>query len=302
LHADGLFEPQKRLGRPALPRTIGVVCGESGKARDDVLAALHRRGWAGRLVWAFVPVQDRRAAPAIAAALRELAACDEVEVVIVARGGGSLADLYAFCDEALCRTVALLRVPVISSVGHHTDRTLIDDVAAVCCSTPTHAAEAAVPFDVAAARTRLTADGRRLRDHGRRAVLTRARTLLGFSRAPGQQLDRQRRRLHQLTRELRAGSRRQLARSQAASAAHAVTLDRTAARGADTGAAARRRDLERLALALGAHDPQRTLSRGYALVTDRDGAALGSAEAARAARDLTLRFGDGAVDAEVRDR
>ena len=66
-------------------------------------------------------------------------------MVIVARGGGSLADLFAFCDEALCRTVALLRVPVISSVGHHTDRTLIDDVAAVCCSTPTHAAEAAVP-------------------------------------------------------------------------------------------------------------------------------------------------------------
>ena len=76
----------------------------------------------------------------------------EVEVVIVARGGGSLADLFAFCDEALCRTVALLRVPVIASVGHHTDRTLIDDVAAVCCSTPTHAAEAAVPIDCGAAR------------------------------------------------------------------------------------------------------------------------------------------------------
>jgi exodeoxyribonuclease VII large subunit len=301
LHADGLFEPQKRLPRPALPRTIGVVCGESGKARDDVLAALRRRGWAGRLVWAFAPVQDRRAAPAIAAALRELSAIDEVEVVIVARGGGSLADLYAFCDEALCRTVALLRVPVISSVGHHTDRTLIDDVAAVCCSTPTHAAEAAVPFDVAAARDRLTADGRRLRDHGRRALLTRARTLSALSRAPREHLDRHRHRLHQLTRELRAGSRRQLEGSRATSAAAAATLQRTAARGAGSDAAARRRDLERLTFALGAHDPQRTLSRGYALVTDRAGTALGSADAARAARDLTLRFGDGAVDAEVRE-
>jgi exodeoxyribonuclease VII large subunit len=301
LHADGLFELQKRLPRPALPRTIGVVCGESGKARDDVLAGLRRRGWAGRLVWAFAPVQDRRAAPAIAAALRELSACDEVEVVIVARGGGSLADLYAFCDEALCRTVALLRVPVISSVGHHTDRTLIDDVAAVCCSTPTHAAEAAVPFDVAAAHARLTADAGRLRDHGRRALLARARTLSALSRAPAQHLDRHRRRLHQLTRELRAGSRRQLARSQAATATHAGSLARTAARGAGSDAAARRRDLERLAMALGAHDPRRTLSRGYALVTDRDGSALGSAEAARAAHDLTLRFGDGAVDAQVRE-
>ena len=67
LAADGLLEPQKRLPRPLLPRTIGVVTGEQGKARDDVLAGLRRRGWAGRLVWAFAPVQDRRAAPASAA-------------------------------------------------------------------------------------------------------------------------------------------------------------------------------------------------------------------------------------------
>src|SRR3954454_25328979 len=141
LDAEGLFAPQKALPRPALPRCIGVVTGESGKARDDVLAGLGRRGWAGRVVWAFAPVQDRHAAPAITRALQDLAAVREVEVVVVARGGGSMADLFAFCDETLCRTVALLRVPVIASVGHHTDRTLIDDVAAASCSTPTHAAE-----------------------------------------------------------------------------------------------------------------------------------------------------------------
>ena len=129
-----------------------MVTGESGKARDDVLAGLHRRGWAGRVVWAFAPVQDRHAAPAITRALQDLAALEEVEVVVVARGGGSLADLFAFCDETLCRTVALLRVPVIASVGHHTDRTLIDDVAAVSCSTPTHAAETAVPLHCGEAR------------------------------------------------------------------------------------------------------------------------------------------------------
>src|SRR4051794_19049444 len=145
LAAEGLFEPQKALHRPELPRGIGVVTGEGGKARDDVLAGLQRRGWAGRLVWAFAPVQDRHAAPRITRALQDLAAIDEVDVIVVARGGGSLADLFAFCDETLCRTVALLRVPVIASVGHHTDRTLIDDVAAVSCSTPTHAAESAVP-------------------------------------------------------------------------------------------------------------------------------------------------------------
>ncbi|HLY49352.1 MAG TPA: exodeoxyribonuclease VII large subunit, partial [Solirubrobacteraceae bacterium] len=83
LAAEGLFEPQKRLPRPTLPRTIGVVTGEQGKARDDVLAGLRRRGWQGRLVWGFAPVQDRQAAPRIAAALRELAAVDEVDVIIV---------------------------------------------------------------------------------------------------------------------------------------------------------------------------------------------------------------------------
>ena len=156
LHAEGLFAPQKQLPRAALPRCIGVVTGEGGKARDDVLAGLRRRGWQGRVVWAFAPVQDRRAAPAVTRALQDLAACADVDVIIVARGGGSLADLFAFCDETLCRTVALLRVPVIASVGHHTDRTLIDDVAAVSCSTPTHAAEAAVPVDCGAARASCT--------------------------------------------------------------------------------------------------------------------------------------------------
>ena len=184
LHAEGLFAPQKALTLPQLPRCIGVVTGESGKARDDVLAGLRRRGWAGRLVWGFAPVQDRHAAPAITRALQDLAACEEVDVIVVARGGGSLADLFAFCDETLCRTVALLRVPVISSVGHHTDRTLLDDVAAVACSTPTHAAETAVPVDCTAARTALSAHrppagapgpprGARPRPHPRPA-LTRA--------------------------------------------------------------------------------------------------------------------------------
>src|SRR5690242_12139160 len=276
LHADGLFEPQKRLPRPLLPRTIGVVTGERGKARDDVLAGLKRRGWAGRLIWGFAPVQDRLAAPVIATALRDLAAIPEVEVVIVARGGGSLADLFAFCDEALCRTVALLRVPVISSVGHHTDRTLIDDVAAVCCSTPTHAAEAAVPIDCGAARVDLDAAARRLHNHSRRAITDRARALERLAAAPGHHVDRQRRQLHQLLRELRASARRAVAKGRERAGVHAKVLDRATERARTSDRATRRRELERLALALAAHDPERTLARGYALVDDRDGQALGS--------------------------
>ena len=301
LAADGLFEPQKLLKRPLLPRTIGVVTGERGKARDDVLAGLRRRGWAGRVVWAFAPVQDRHAAPQIAAALRELAALQEVEVVIVARGGGSLADLFAFCDEALCRTVALLRVPVISSVGHHTDRTLIDDVAAVCCSTPTHAAEAAVPVDLHAAQAAVTGHARRLRDHGRRAVLARARLLSQLSRAPSEHVARHRARLHQLVRELRASGRRTAADGRSLASVHLLVLRRSAARTLASEAARRRSELDRLALALAAHDPDRTLQRGYAIVEDRRGRLVTSASAARAARDLNVRFHDDVVPAVVPD-
>jgi exodeoxyribonuclease VII large subunit len=300
LAADGLFEPQKRLERPLLPRTIGVVTGERGKARDDVLAGLERRGWAGRLVWAFAPVQDRQAAPRIAAALRELAALPEVEVVIVARGGGSLADLFAFCDETLCRTVALLRVPVISSVGHHTDRTLIDDVAAVCCSTPTHAAEAAVPIDCGAARADLLAHGRRLHNHGRRAILDRARSLAHLARSPTAHVARHRRHLHQMLRELRASARRVGEQGRARAETHRVVLTRTAARAQSSDTARRRAELDRLRLALAAHDPAKTLARGYAMVSDRAGEPLGSAAAARAAGEVELRFGDGTVPAEVK--
>ncbi len=299
LQADGLFEPQKRLPRPLLPRTIGVVTGERGKARDDVLAGLQRRGWAGRLIWGFAPVQDRLAAPVIATALRDLAAIAEVDVVIVARGGGSLADLFAFCDEALCRTVALLRVPVISSVGHHTDRTLIDDVAAVCCSTPTHAAEAAVPVDCRAARANVQAAARRLSTHGRRAVTDRARTLERLAAAPGHHVARERRRLHQLARELRASARRSIAKGHERATAHGGAITRATDRARTTDRAAHDRELHRLALALAAHDPERTLTRGYALVEDRAGEALGSAQAARAAHDVRLRFHDGVLDAEV---
>ncbi|MFL5823200.1 MAG: exodeoxyribonuclease VII large subunit [Solirubrobacteraceae bacterium] len=299
LAAEGLFEPQKRLPRPTLPRTIGVVTGERGKARDDVLAGLRRRGWEGRLVWGFAPVQDRHAAPRIAAALRELAAIQEVEVVIVARGGGSLADLFAFCDEGLCRTVALLRVPVISSVGHHTDRTLIDDVAAVCCSTPTHAAEVAVPLDCLAARAGLTAHARRLSSHSRRAILTRARALAHMSRAPAEHVARHRTRLHQKLRELRASARRACEKGHELASVHLLVLTRSASRAASSEKARRRSELERLALALAAHDPDRTLARGYALVQSRAGEPLTTASAAREAIDLSVRFHDGAVGARV---
>jgi len=299
LDAEGLLGRQRRLHLPLLPRTIGVITGESGKARDDILAALARRGWAGRLVWGFAPVQDRHAAPAIVRALGDLAAVGEVEVAIVARGGGSLADLLCFCDETLCRTVALLKVPVIASVGHHTDRTLLDDVAAVSCSTPTHAAEAAVGVDCLRARLQAAVAAARLHDHGRAAVLSRARLLARLSRAPAGHLTRQRTRLHQQLREVRAGSRRRLQAERALTTRGALGLQSKAQSALHD---CRRRyphALERLALTLAAHDPQRTLERGYVLVQSLSGEPLPTAAQARRAGDVRLRFAEDSIPARI---
>jgi exodeoxyribonuclease VII large subunit len=211
---------------------------------------------------------------------------------------------------------------VIASVGHHTDVTLIDSVAAVSCSTPTHAAEAAVRIDVTVARGDVLAAATGLARHSRRAMLDRARALREMRRAPAQQLARHRARLHQHLRELRASARRgvaegtqrtrtaavvlgrqagrggaQLDRATTSLTDHATRLDRTAA----TAATRRRQDLERLALALTAHDPERTLERGYALVRDADGELVTGADAARDAGSVAIGFHDGEVPATIDD-
>ena len=248
LAGEGLFERQKALRLAPLPRTIGVVTGEGSAACRDFLAALARRGWRGRIVWGYAPVQDRRAAPAITKAIRDLALLEDVETIVITRGGGSIADLWAFCDESLCRTVALLAKPVISAVGHEIDRTLIDDVSAASCSTPTHAAEVAVRVDCVDARRRLTdAAGRlaragrdrdehlnrlqraaeRLHTGTRAALAQRARDLGALSRAPREHVARHRRDLWQSAKELRAATRRGLsARAERQTRIAALVLPR----------------------------------------------------------------------------
>lgn len=323
LDAEGLFELQKQLARPLLPKTIGVVTAESGAARRDLLAGLARRGWAGTIVWAFAPVQDRHAAPAITAAIQDLAARPEVEAIVVTRGGGSLADLWAFCDETLCRTVAMLRVPVVSAVGHERDTTLIDDVAAVACSTPTHAAEAAVPLDCLAARLSLARSVSSLQRARESAVGGRARHLAALARGPARALQRERRMLNQKTREIRAATERRLAERRSYQGRLALTVlgraqrraveevgaagaeNRRRAAAIDRSAIAKlkrgREALRRAGVALRAHDPERTLERGYALAETAVGEPVTAAGAAIEAAEIRLRFADGSVRAQIEE-
>jgi exodeoxyribonuclease VII large subunit len=303
LKVEGLFELQRQLARPLLPKTIGVVTAESGAARRDLLAGLERRGWRGTVVWAFAPVQDRHAAPRIAAAIQDLAAQPQVEAIVVTRGGGSLADLWAFCDETLCRTVAMLRVPVISAVGHERDSTLIDDVAAVACSTPTHAAEAAVPLDCLAARAGLDRKVASLRRAAEGAVHLRTPHLVALARGPGRALRREQLALNQKTREIRAASERGIAERLGFQRRLAtVVLERARQRAAGAEMERRRTALHRVEVALRAHEPERTLERGYALVEDHDGEPVTGAAAAVAAEHVRLRFADGSVGAEIEER
>ena len=302
LEAEGLFRLQKQLARPLLPKTIGVVTAESGAARRDLLAGLERRGWRGTVVWGFAPVQDRHAAPAIAATIQGLAAQPQVEAIVVTRGGGSLADLWAFCDETLCRTVAMLRVPVISAVGHERDSTLIDDVAAIACSTPTHAAEAAAPLDCLAARTALERSAGSLRRAADGAVRARTPHLVVLAQGPARALRRERRTLNQMTREIRAAAERGIAeRLDFQRRLASVVLERARRRAAGPDMERRREALRRAEVALRAHEPERTLERGYALVEADDGEPVTSRAGAVAAGDVRLRFADGSVGAKVEE-
>jgi exodeoxyribonuclease VII large subunit len=302
LGAEGLFELQGQLRRPLLPKTIGVVTAESGAARRDLLAGLARRGWAGTVVWAFAPVQDRHAAAAITAAIQGLAAQPRVEAIVVTRGGGSLADLWAFCDETLCRTVAMLRVPVVSAIGHERDSTLIDDVAAVACSTPTHAAEAAVPLDCGMARLDIERSVAVLSRAADGAVRARTPHLVALARGPARALRRERLALNQKTREIRAASERGIAERLGFQRRVAgVVLERARRRAAGAEMERRRAALRRAEVALRAHEPERTLERGYALVEDRQGDPVTDSGAASAAERVKLRFADGTIGARIEE-
>ena len=299
LRRDGLFEPQKQLVRPLLPKTIGVVTARGSAACQDLLAGLERRGWRGTIVWADTPVQDRRAAGRIAGALRSLAELEQVEVAVVCRGGGSLADLWAFCDEDLCRTVALLRLPVVSAVGHEVDRTLIDDVSAVCCSTPTHAADELVRVDVRAARGALDVAAARAHRAGAGAVRARGRRLGELAVGPARSVRTERLRLHQKLREVRASAARGVATREERASRHALVISRKGIAGARPADALAR--LGTFEAAIRGHDPQRVLERGYARVESFAGEAVTSAAGAHEARDVAIRFADDAVRARIEE-
>lgn len=165
LGAEGLFAPDRKKPLPFLPQLIGLVCGRASAAERDVLENARHRWPAVRFEVRNVPVQGVHAVPQVVRAVQELDAMADVDVIVVARGGGSVEDLLPFSDEQLVRAVASCRTPVVSAIGHEPDSPLLDLVADLRASTPTDAAKKVVP-DVGEELERV----RGLRDRARRCV------------------------------------------------------------------------------------------------------------------------------------
>lgn len=165
LAAEGLFAAERKKPLPFLPQLIGLVCGRASAAERDVLENARHRWPAVRFEVRNVPVQGVHAVPQVVRAVQELDAIEDVDVIVVARGGGSVEDLLPFSDEQLVRAVAGCRTPVVSAIGHEPDSPLLDLVADLRASTPTDAAKKVVP-DVGEELERV----RMLRGRARRCV------------------------------------------------------------------------------------------------------------------------------------
>ena len=168
LASEGLFDPDRKKPLPFLPHTVGLVCGRAGAAEKDVVENARRRWPTVRFEIREVAVQGGNAVQEVMAALQELDGRPDVDVIVIARGGGSVEDLLPFSNEALVRAVAAARTPVVSAIGHDVDTPLLDHVADWRASTPTDAGKRVVP-DAQAERHGI----RHARDRGRRALHAR---------------------------------------------------------------------------------------------------------------------------------
>ncbi|MCP5472808.1 MAG: exodeoxyribonuclease VII large subunit [Sinobacteraceae bacterium] len=326
LAAEGLFATELKRPLPAVPRRIGVVSSPSGAAVRDVIQVLGRRFPAADVLIYPTAVQGAAAVEEILAALAQAAERRECDVLIVARGGGSLEDLQAFNDERVARAIRASPIPVISGVGHEVDFTIADLVADVRAPTPSGAAELAVPdrrewllriariaqrLDTAALR-QMRAGGERLDNLRRR--LARLHPGMGLQR-DAQRLDELEQRLGALVRLRLAGGGARLQELAARLAARSPVLrlrdlrsreQRLSMRLGNAMTQTLQRVSQRLALAqrgLHAVSPLATLGRGFALATRAaDGALLHAADEVQVGEAIRVRLGRGALEATVTGR
>lgn len=281
LEAEGLFAAERKRPLPAYPAVIGIVTSASAAALRDIVRTLRLRCPLVRVIVAPTLVQGEGAAAQVADALDALSRHGEAEVIVVARGGGSLEELWAFNEEAVARAIARSRVPVVTGVGHETDFTIADFVADLRASTPTAAASAVVP-DAS----------------GWRAALDDTSDRLTYLIETRLQSEREAVRLtrHQLE---RASPAREIAaaRQRADDAQHLLAV------GLQSLLELRREHLRGAALRLHALSPLLTIGRGFAVVRRAaDGALVTSVSQVAPGHGLEIRVGDGTFAATVGPR
>jgi exodeoxyribonuclease VII large subunit len=325
LSAEGLFALERKRALPRFPQRIGVITSPSGAALHDILQILARRYPPAAVLIYPSPVQGPAAAPALVAAIRTASARAECDVLILARGGGSLEDLWAFNDERVARAIHACALPLVSAVGHEIDFTIADFVADARAPTPSAAAELVVP-DGAACREALERIALRLGAGMRRELRVNGTRLAGTQRRlqlahPGVRLHQQMQRLDDLGQRLGAAARSALQRDGRRFAeAHGRLLRRSPLhalsewRARHQGLHARlhhaavdsvARAAHRLALTqrgLDAVSPLATLTRGFAIVTRADGALLTDAGSVSPGEDIEARLARGTLTARVTGR
>ena len=270
LAADGLFAPERKRPLPFLPATVGLICGRNSAAERDVLRNAAMRWPAVRFQVEEVAVQGPYAVTEVTDALRRLDADRAVQVIIIARGGGSVEDLLPFSDETLIRAVAASQTPVVSAIGHEQDNPLLDLVADVRASTPTDAARRVVP-DVAEQLALV----RQHRARARRALAGR--------------LDREWSWLADVrSRPVLSDPLREVDRREESVTALAERARRSFAAGLQRASD----DVGHLSGRLLALSPAATLRRGYAIVQTRDGRVVRRAADVTAGERLMVRFAD----------
>ena len=277
LEAEGLLEAARKRRLPAFPRCVGVVTSPTGAALRDIISVLGRRAPWTRVVVRGTRVQGEGASVEIANAVRTLDASGACDVIIVARGGGSIEDLWAFNEEPVARAVAQCTVPVVSAVGHEVDVTICDLVADLRAPTPSAGAEAVVP-DAAAVRQGLRDTPSRL-----------ARALRGMATRRRERIDDRLLRLGR-TLERRLTPARQSVDLATGRLERAVKtlLDR------------RKREIRAGAGRLDALSPLSTLGRGYAVARTTDGKVLRATRDFEVGAEFVVRVSDGEVLAETK--
>lgn len=280
LESEGLFDPDRKRPIREFPRRIGIVTSATGAALRDMLNTLRRRLPLADVILAPSPVQGVDAPPAIVCALERLNRLDpRPDVILVARGGGSIEDLWAFNDERVVRAVAASKSPVISGVGHETDFTLTDFAADLRAPTPTAAAElatAATLFDLASGMSNL----------GQRMDIALA-SLIQQNRIELSNIE-SRLRFHSPVRQLQSERQRmdELSRLATTSQAHRLALEASG--------------LDGLGKRLEALSPFQVLARGYAVVThEADGSVVRSAAKTKTGESIQVRVSDGTFRAQV---